>query len=70
MGQLDYITGWDMLRIRRLYNCPGAWSEDVNMEDLNKPAVYIPSNEELQIRGAKFAEVLERRSQMEQEAQV
>lgn len=62
MGQMDFITGWDMLRINRLYNCPGAWSEELNVEDLNKPAIYFPSNEELAVMGAKFAEELELRT--------
>lgn len=70
MGQSEFITGWDILRISRLHNCPGAWSTEVRMEDMNKPAVYFPSKEELEVMGAKFGEELERRSQMEREAEV
>ncbi|XP_063633552.1 hatching enzyme 1.2-like [Cydia splendana] len=32
MGQQDYVSYWDYLRVRRHYNCPGAWSEDVQGE--------------------------------------
>ncbi|RVE53235.1 hypothetical protein evm_002068 [Chilo suppressalis] len=28
LGQLDHISGWDILRLQRHYNCPGAWSDE------------------------------------------
>ncbi|XP_063372544.1 astacin-like [Cydia amplana] len=32
MGQQDYVTYWDYLRVRRHYDCPGAWSEQLQGE--------------------------------------
>ncbi|XP_049886099.1 high choriolytic enzyme 2-like [Pectinophora gossypiella] len=40
MGQLQFVSGWDILRVNRLYNCPGAWNQEVRLEDANKPAYY------------------------------
>ncbi|CAH2989829.1 unnamed protein product [Chilo suppressalis] len=28
LGQTDHISGWDILRLQRHYNCPGAWSDE------------------------------------------
>ncbi|XP_026316316.1 astacin-like metalloprotease toxin 2 [Hyposmocoma kahamanoa] len=66
MGQSSFITNWDYQRINRLYNCPGAWSTEVNMEDANAP-VEIPSDEELIERGARFAAEEEERLRREAE---
>ncbi|XP_034840852.1 seminal metalloprotease 1-like [Maniola hyperantus] len=27
MGHMQYVTHWDWVRLRRHYNCPGAWNE-------------------------------------------
>lgn len=27
MGHMRYVTHWDWVRLRRHYNCPGAWQE-------------------------------------------
>ncbi|XP_021194225.3 high choriolytic enzyme 2 [Helicoverpa armigera] len=36
MGQLQFVTGWDWLRVNRHYNCPGAWSTPINADELSK----------------------------------
>ncbi|KAJ8734263.1 hypothetical protein PYW07_014814 [Mythimna separata] len=40
MGQTTRITAWDWLRANRHYNCPGAWSADINEEEMSKPVPY------------------------------
>ncbi|CAH2100306.1 unnamed protein product [Euphydryas editha] len=42
MGQQDHVTTLDWLRLRRHYNCPGAWSQD-EVELLEKEVqLYTP----------------------------
>ncbi|KAM3966638.1 seminal metalloprotease 1-like [Aphomia sociella] len=36
MGQLQRVTKWDWLRLKRHYNCPGAWSAEVTSEDVKE----------------------------------
>ncbi|XP_063890657.1 seminal metalloprotease 1 [Helicoverpa armigera] len=36
MGQVDYVTAWDWLRVNRHYNCPGAWETPVHADELSQ----------------------------------
>nr|XP_049698708.1 seminal metalloprotease 1-like [Helicoverpa armigera] len=36
MGQVDYVTEWDWLRVNRHYNCPGAWETPVHADELSQ----------------------------------
>ncbi|CAH2068286.1 unnamed protein product, partial [Iphiclides podalirius] len=45
MGQQDYITFYDWLRVRRHYNCPGAWSKsDDETQILAEEKVNVVDN--------------------------
>ncbi|CAG9783247.1 unnamed protein product [Diatraea saccharalis] len=43
LGQTSVITGFDLWRLARHYNCPGAWSAEV-MEKA-RTTVYVPTEE-------------------------
>ncbi|RVE53233.1 hypothetical protein evm_002066 [Chilo suppressalis] len=43
LGQTSVITGFDIWRLSRHYNCPGAWSADV-MEKA-RTTLYVPTEE-------------------------
>nr|XP_049698704.1 high choriolytic enzyme 1-like [Helicoverpa armigera] len=36
MGQVDYVTAWDWLRVNRHYNCPWAWETPVYADELSQ----------------------------------
>ncbi|XP_052747561.1 zinc metalloproteinase nas-4-like [Bicyclus anynana] len=52
MGHMVYVTHWDWVRLRRHYNCPGAWNERDMQElkeevDRTRPLMYssLPQTE-------------------------
>ncbi|CAH0699281.1 unnamed protein product [Spodoptera exigua] len=49
LGQTQFVTAWDWLRANRHYNCPGAWNDVINPEDLSKGGYeFEPNYEELE----------------------
>ena len=46
MGQIDEVTAYDWLRLRRHYNCAGAWNRD-GLEYLNDEQPIVSEPEEI-----------------------
>jgi hypothetical protein len=40
LGQTDFISGLDLLRLSRHYNCPGAWSAEAL--EKARTTIFIP----------------------------